>query len=70
MTIGDSVTFGRNKDCTHKLNDNYVSGMHCKIWHDKKRNELWIKDYRYVSFATKARNDAIEGQKAPTSHAR
>lgn len=47
MRIGDKITFGRNKDCSHKLNDSYVSGLHCKIWHDQKRNELWVKDYRY-----------------------
>lgn len=45
MKPGDVVTFGRNKECSHRLNDSYVSGMHCKVWHQKKDNELWIKDY-------------------------
>lgn len=62
MIIGDTVTFGRNKECTHKLNDSYVSGCHCKVWHDKKRNELWIKDYRYVP-SQLARNGDIGGLK-------
>lgn len=48
LKVGDTVTFGRNKDCDHRLNDNYVSGLHCKIWHGIKDNEIWIKDYRYV----------------------